>query len=71
MTEQVEFKQLRLPLVQLAEAGRYMYMSGHVYCDYCSNDAVWLHFESGPKDRNYFACNEHVRWLNKRYAMDA
>jgi hypothetical protein len=58
--------QERMRLVQLAEPGQY---SGqHVECDYCAADATWYHWADsgypGAVNRDAFACNSHVGYLN-------
>lgn len=72
---QKQFRQEHMPLVQLAVAGEVN--GGHVYCDYCADDAVWFHWSEKYSrsrhavKRDAYACNQHVRWLNKNYAFAA
>jgi hypothetical protein len=61
-------KKNRMPLVMLAKPGEYNY--GHAYCEYCAEDAVWFHWAESKKDRDYFACNEHVGNLNETFTQE-
>jgi hypothetical protein len=62
-------EQLVLAVTQLADAS--YYRGEHLECDYCDQDATWLHFKTDvgdrgirPVDEDRFACDEHVRYLN-------
>jgi hypothetical protein len=64
MNTKRELVQERMALAVLGQPGQYE--GRHVECVYCTADAVWFHWASkaAPPNRDAFACDEHVRWLD-------
>ena len=62
---QHEFKQEHMPLVGMGTMPRRE-------CDYCSADATWLHWaDKRSVNRDAYACDTHVRFLNRYYQVTA